>query len=452
MPPASRPALRIAPDVATRCPLCVPRRRPGSSARQRSGVLPCNTALQTLSPYSAEPQARPTGRRARLPSPVRHRGGDGRPAVRLRRRHLRDTSARRRASSSRPPRRAWASMGDMAMGDPTATPAYKVPGADGGEGHLQAARHPPARHGRRQGHGLAGPGLQGHHGDGVPDRTEARATTTWPICTPSTARPPTEASTSSSTKGGAATPPNEVWLMFTADKSGMGMTTVNNAKQDRQGRRRPRRPPHGGNGQPDRMRRLRLLRAPAALLGCLGVLLLLGGAPAYAHTALKDATPAPGSTVGTGTSVLALTFAQLKPGTTPKISLVGPDGTAVPVGQPVVAGGSVACAAVAPLQAGVNTLTLHRHRHRRRHPDPRVPVRGRGRGRGRRRSGRLPGPEPAGTGDGPGRGRRRARGHDPGLGRGTALSAGGAAVAVLAGGGVLARRARRSAHGRRPAG
>ncbi|WP_406129616.1 copper resistance protein CopC [Streptomyces sp. NBC_00989] len=105
------------------------------------------------------------------------------------------------------------------------------------------------------------------------------------------------------------------------------------------------------------MRGLRLLRAPAALLGCLGVLLLSGGTPAYAHTALKDATPAPGSTVGTGTSVVELTFAQLQPGTTPKVSLIGPTGTVVPVGPPVVADGSVTCAAVSPLQTGVNTLT-----------------------------------------------------------------------------------------------
>ncbi|MCX5423631.1 copper resistance protein CopC [Streptomyces sp. NBC_00078] len=105
------------------------------------------------------------------------------------------------------------------------------------------------------------------------------------------------------------------------------------------------------------MRGLRFLRASAALLGCLGVLLLFGGTPAYAHTALKDATPAPGSTVGIGTSVVELTFAQLQPGTTPKVSLVGPTGTVVPVGRPVVADGSVTCAAVSPLQAGVNTLT-----------------------------------------------------------------------------------------------
>ncbi|MEU3145254.1 MULTISPECIES: copper resistance protein CopC [unclassified Streptomyces] len=105
------------------------------------------------------------------------------------------------------------------------------------------------------------------------------------------------------------------------------------------------------------MRGLRLLRAPAVLLGCLCALLLLGSAPAYAHTALKDATPAPGAEAGSGTSVVALTFDRLMPGTTPEIGLTGPDGTTVPVGQPVLADGSVACAAVTPLRAGVTTLT-----------------------------------------------------------------------------------------------
>ncbi|MEV6946727.1 copper resistance protein CopC [Streptomyces sp. NPDC051172] len=105
------------------------------------------------------------------------------------------------------------------------------------------------------------------------------------------------------------------------------------------------------------MRGLRLLRASAALLGCLGVLLLSGGTPAYAHTALNTATPAPGSKVGTGTSVVELTFARLRPGTTPKVGIVGPDGTEVSVGRPVVADASVTCAAVGPLPAGVITLT-----------------------------------------------------------------------------------------------
>lgn len=105
------------------------------------------------------------------------------------------------------------------------------------------------------------------------------------------------------------------------------------------------------------MRGLRLLRAPAALLGFLCVLLLLGGTPAYAHTALKDATPGPGAKAAPGIDVVALTFDRLKSGTTPKISLTGSDGNTVPVGEPVVADDSVVCAAVTPLRAGINTLS-----------------------------------------------------------------------------------------------
>ncbi|MFI8893489.1 copper resistance protein CopC [Streptomyces paradoxus] len=105
------------------------------------------------------------------------------------------------------------------------------------------------------------------------------------------------------------------------------------------------------------MRGLRLLRAPAALLGCLCVLLVLGGTPAYAHSALKDAIPGPGAKVAPGADVVALTFGRLKSGTTPKISLVGSDGAPVPVGRPRVADDSVVCAAVTPLRAGVATLS-----------------------------------------------------------------------------------------------
>ena len=86
-------------------------------------------------------------------------------------------------------------------------------------------------------------------------------------------------------------------------------------------------------------------------------LLFLGGTPARAHTALEEASPGPGDTVGPGAEVVSLTFGRLKSGTTPKIGLIGPDGTTVPVGKPVVTDGSVTCAAVAGLPTGVSTLT-----------------------------------------------------------------------------------------------
>ncbi|MGW2045841.1 copper resistance CopC family protein [Streptomyces sp. NPDC001858] len=105
------------------------------------------------------------------------------------------------------------------------------------------------------------------------------------------------------------------------------------------------------------MRRLPLLTAVAGSLGCVGALLLLGATPAAAHTALKTATPGPGAKVGAGTSVVALTFDDLMSGTPPQIGMVGPDGTAIAVGKPVVTGAATACAAVSPLPAGVITLT-----------------------------------------------------------------------------------------------
>lgn len=186
------------------------------------------------------------------------------------------------------------------------------------------------------------------------------------------------------------------------------------------------------------MRGLRLLRASAALLGCLFGLLLLGGTPAYAHTALKDATPAPGAKVGTGTSVIALTFVQLKPGTTPKIRITGPDGAQVSVGQPMLGDGSVTCAAVSPLRAGVTTLTYtvtasdndtQTNAFQFQVVDgaqvAATPSACRGLS--------LPAPDTGGA--------------DTvlGLGRTTALSVGGAAAVVVAAGGVLAVRVRRGA-------
>lgn len=105
------------------------------------------------------------------------------------------------------------------------------------------------------------------------------------------------------------------------------------------------------------MRGLRLLRASAALPGCLCVLFLLGGTPAYAHTALEDASPGPGAKVGPGLDVIALTFDQLKAGTTAEIGLTGPGGAAMAVGQPVMADDSLACVAVPPLVPGITTVT-----------------------------------------------------------------------------------------------
>ncbi|MEU8851910.1 copper resistance protein CopC [Streptomyces sp. NPDC048564] len=191
------------------------------------------------------------------------------------------------------------------------------------------------------------------------------------------------------------------------------------------------------------MRGLRLLRAASAgLLGCLCVLLWLGGTPAYAHSALRTATPAPGAKVAPGVDVVSLTFGRLKSGTTPKISLTGPDGTAVPVGRPVVAGDSVVCAVVAPLRAGVSTLSYavtsadgdsQSSAFQFEVSDGAEAVTTPSACQG------LSLPEPD-TGESPSEG-----GTVLGLSRTTALSVGAVTVVVIAGGGVLALRTRRAA-------
>ncbi|MFJ3895392.1 copper resistance protein CopC [Streptomyces sp. NPDC090083] len=105
------------------------------------------------------------------------------------------------------------------------------------------------------------------------------------------------------------------------------------------------------------MRGLRLLRAPAVLCAAVCALLSAGGTPAHAHTALQEASPAPGAKVGPDTQVIALTFGSLLPGTVPKVSAAGPDGEAVPVGEPVRVAGSTVCAAVRGLPTGVDSIT-----------------------------------------------------------------------------------------------
>ncbi|MFJ8023709.1 hypothetical protein [Streptomyces sp. NPDC096311] len=59
------------------------------------------------------------------------------------------------------------------------------------------------------------------------------------------------------------------------------------------------------------MRGLRLLRAPAVLCAAACAFFSAGGTPAYAHTALRSASPAPGAKVGSDTQVIALTFGTL---------------------------------------------------------------------------------------------------------------------------------------------
>lgn len=95
----------------------------------------------------------------------------------------------------------------------------------------------------------------------------------------------------------------------------------------------------------------RLLIALAACAGLLAV------APAaHAHTSLEEARPGPGDRVPPGLNIVALTFDDVSPETTPEVSVLGPDESAVRTGLVVLARGSTACAAVAPLRPGVHTI------------------------------------------------------------------------------------------------
>jgi methionine-rich copper-binding protein CopC len=89
----------------------------------------------------------------------------------------------------------------------------------------------------------------------------------------------------------------------------------------------------------------------AAFLG-----LLILSTPVHAHTALEEAAPGPGDKVAPGASVVALTLKDLKPGTTPQVSVSGPDQSAVATGTPVMVDDSIVCASVAPLGPGVHSI------------------------------------------------------------------------------------------------
>ncbi|MEI5527672.1 superoxide dismutase family protein [Streptomyces brasiliscabiei] len=121
-------------------------------------------------------------------------------------------------------------MKDMAMGDPSATPADKIPDADVVKGAFELLDTRP-------------PGMDDVKGSAwlAQDPKGTTVTVSLSGLKPgATYMSHLHAQSCSAKnggdhfqfeKGGATTPPNEVHLMFTADKSGMGMTTVNNDRK-----------------------------------------------------------------------------------------------------------------------------------------------------------------------------------------------------------------------------
>jgi hypothetical protein len=94
---------------------------------------------------------------------------------------------------------------------------------------------------------------------------------------------------------------------------------------------------------------LRLLAATVA--AC--VALLLGAAPAFAHTRLESSDPADGSSVDTVPESVSLTFNEDIGAEFASMSVVGPDGTNYATGTVTTSGGQVSTA-VSPLgPAGV---------------------------------------------------------------------------------------------------
>jgi methionine-rich copper-binding protein CopC len=89
------------------------------------------------------------------------------------------------------------------------------------------------------------------------------------------------------------------------------------------------------------------LRALAVTLLC-GLALLLGGAPAFAHTRLEGSNPADGSSVDTAPTTVSLTFNEDVPADFSTLTVIGPDGAAYQTGAVTAAGGTVSTA-VRPL-------------------------------------------------------------------------------------------------------
>jgi copper resistance protein C len=90
-----------------------------------------------------------------------------------------------------------------------------------------------------------------------------------------------------------------------------------------------------------------LLRVVAATVTAC-VALLLGAAPAFAHTRLQGSNPADGSSIATGPDTVALTFNEDIQADFATLKVIGPDGTEYQTGS-VSAGGGQVSTAVSPL-------------------------------------------------------------------------------------------------------
>ena len=84
----------------------------------------------------------------------------------------------------------------------------------------------------------------------------------------------------------------------------------------------------------------RALRVAAVTLLC-GLALLLGAAPAFAHTRLQSSNPADGSSLDTAPQQVSLTFNEPMQAGFATLTVVGPDSTQYQSGQVSTNGGTV---------------------------------------------------------------------------------------------------------------
>ncbi|MEU3278872.1 superoxide dismutase family protein [Streptomyces antibioticus] len=123
-----------------------------------------------------------------------------------------------------------AGMSDKAMGDPSATPAYKMSGATVVKGTFTVLDTRPPGMDDVKGNAWLAQGPEGTTVTvsltGLKPGHVYMAHLHAQHCSDGNG-----GSHFQFDKGGAAKPPNEIHLMFTADKSGMGMTTVTNSRK-----------------------------------------------------------------------------------------------------------------------------------------------------------------------------------------------------------------------------
>jgi methionine-rich copper-binding protein CopC len=98
-------------------------------------------------------------------------------------------------------------------------------------------------------------------------------------------------------------------------------------------------------------------RAPVLAVLAAGLALVAIAAPASAHNFLVSVSPADGSTVDTAPAAVVLTFDQPAQALGTAILVLGPDGTTVSTGAPILVNSTVSESLGAQRPAGVYTVT-----------------------------------------------------------------------------------------------